>query len=41
MATGKYERLGLRFPLAGVAPPNPELLARVHAHFQDHGVMSV
>ncbi|MFC5822154.1 pyruvate formate-lyase-activating protein [Nonomuraea harbinensis] len=41
MATGKYERLGLRFPLTGVAPPNQELLDRVHAQFRAHGVTSV
>lgn len=40
MAAGKYERLGLRFPLAGVAPPGPELLARVHEQFRRHGVAS-
>ncbi|SEH02435.1 pyruvate formate lyase activating enzyme [Nonomuraea solani] len=41
MATGKYERLGLRFPLADVPPPDPALLSRVHAQFHAHGVTSV
>ncbi|NJP96321.1 pyruvate formate lyase-activating protein [Nonomuraea sp. FMUSA5-5] len=41
MATGKYERLGLRFPLAHVEPPGQELLDRVHAQFRAHGVASV
>lgn len=41
MATGKYERLGLCFPLADVAPPGQELLNRVHAQFHTHGVASV
>ncbi|QYC40890.1 Pyruvate formate-lyase 1-activating enzyme [Nonomuraea coxensis DSM 45129] len=41
MATGKYDRLGLRFPLAGVAPPDQALLDRVHAQFRAHGVVSV
>ncbi|MBB2915025.1 pyruvate formate lyase activating enzyme [Streptosporangium becharense] len=41
MATGKYRRLGLRFPLADVEPPDRALLARVHAQFQAYGVTSV
>lgn len=41
MATAKYRRLGLRFPLAGVAPPDRALLERVHAQFRAHGVPSV
>ncbi|GAA3559993.1 pyruvate formate-lyase-activating protein [Nonomuraea rosea] len=41
MATGKYERLGLRFPLANVPPPGTALLSRVHAQFRAHGVTSV
>ncbi|GAA1697139.1 pyruvate formate-lyase-activating protein [Nonomuraea maheshkhaliensis] len=40
MAIGKYERLGLRFPLAGTAPPGQELLDRVHAQFHAYGVAS-
>ncbi|NUW39510.1 pyruvate formate lyase-activating protein [Nonomuraea rhodomycinica] len=40
MAAAKYERLGLRFPLAHVAPPDQASLDRVHARFQAHGVTS-
>ncbi|WP_245899769.1 pyruvate formate-lyase-activating protein [Nonomuraea indica] len=38
MATDKYRRLGLRFPLADTSPPDEELLARVHDRFHRHGV---
>ncbi len=41
MATGKYDRLGLRFPLADVEPPGQEQLDHVHARFRAHGVVSV
>nr|WP_055509265.1 pyruvate formate-lyase-activating protein [Nonomuraea pusilla] len=41
LATAKYERLGLRFPLDGVEPPDQALLDRVHAQFRAHGVTSV
>ncbi|MFI9846671.1 pyruvate formate-lyase-activating protein [Nonomuraea sp. NPDC051941] len=41
MATGKYERLGLRFPLAGVAPPDDALRDRVRAQFRDHGLNAI
>ncbi|MEU8365282.1 pyruvate formate-lyase-activating protein [Nonomuraea sp. NPDC048882] len=41
MAAGKYERLGLRFPLAGVAPPDQALMDRVHGQFHAHGVASI
>ncbi|HEX6472642.1 MAG TPA: pyruvate formate-lyase-activating protein [Streptosporangiaceae bacterium] len=40
LGAAKYERLGIPFRLAGVAPPGPELLARVHARFRAHGVSS-
>ncbi|MEV4800380.1 pyruvate formate-lyase-activating protein [Nonomuraea sp. NPDC049421] len=40
MASAKYERLGLRFPLAHVEPPGRELLDRVHGQFRAHGVLS-
>nr|SBP00006.1 Pyruvate formate-lyase activating enzyme [Nonomuraea gerenzanensis] len=40
LATAKYERLGLRFPLADVPPPGRELLERVHAQFRAHGIAS-
>ncbi|MEU8107828.1 pyruvate formate-lyase-activating protein [Nonomuraea muscovyensis] len=38
MATGKYRRLGLPFPLADTPPPDEDLLARVHDQFHLHGV---
>ncbi|MFC6084190.1 pyruvate formate-lyase-activating protein [Sphaerisporangium aureirubrum] len=41
MATEKYQRLALTFPLADVKPPTPELLARVHAQFAAHEVPSI
>ncbi|MFI7416505.1 pyruvate formate-lyase-activating protein [Nonomuraea sp. NPDC049684] len=41
MATAKYERLGLPYPLADVAPPDQALLDRVHAQFRAHGVTSL
>lgn len=41
MATEKYRRLGLRFPLADVAPPDQALLDRVHAQFRAFGITSV
>ncbi|MEV4471908.1 pyruvate formate-lyase-activating protein [Nonomuraea sp. NPDC049504] len=41
MATAKYERLGLRFPLGDVAPPGQGLLDRVHDQFRAHGVTSI
>ncbi|MEV4085642.1 pyruvate formate-lyase-activating protein [Nonomuraea fuscirosea] len=41
MAAGKYERLGLRFPLAHVAPPDQQLLDRVHAQFRAYDVASI
>jgi pyruvate formate lyase activating enzyme len=40
LATAKYARLGLAFPLADVAPPSQDLLGRVHAQFRAHGVSS-
>ncbi|WP_431933246.1 pyruvate formate-lyase-activating protein [Nonomuraea jabiensis] len=41
MATGKYERLGLRFPLADVAPPDDALQDRVRAQFRDQGLNAI
>lgn len=41
MATGKYQRLGLRFPLADVTPPDDALLDRVRAQFRDQGLNAV
>ncbi|WP_308170168.1 pyruvate formate-lyase-activating protein [Acrocarpospora catenulata] len=41
MATEKYQRLGLTFPLTDVPPPGPELIERVHAQFRSYGVPSV
>ncbi|MFI7705622.1 pyruvate formate-lyase-activating protein [Nonomuraea sp. NPDC049480] len=40
MAAAKYRRLGIRFPLADVAPPDHALLSRVHAQFRAHGVIT-
>ncbi|GAA4039421.1 pyruvate formate-lyase-activating protein [Nonomuraea soli] len=40
MAAAKYERLGMRFPLAGVEPPDQALLDRVRGQFRAHGVQS-
>ncbi|MEU1969758.1 pyruvate formate-lyase-activating protein [Micromonospora sediminicola] len=34
----KYAELGLAFPLADTAPPDPELLARVRGQFADRGL---
>ncbi|MDA0633570.1 pyruvate formate-lyase-activating protein [Nonomuraea sp. MCN248] len=41
MATEKYQRLGLDFPLARTPAPGPELLDRVHGQFREHGLVSV
>ncbi|MFF0862021.1 pyruvate formate-lyase-activating protein [Nonomuraea sp. NPDC003560] len=41
MGLAKYERLGLRCPLADVEPPDQALMDRVHAQFQAHGVTSL
>ncbi|MEV6349722.1 pyruvate formate-lyase-activating protein [Actinoplanes sp. NPDC051851] len=38
LGVGKYEALGIPFPLATTAAPAPELLDRVHAQFRDHGL---
>ena len=40
LGTTKYERLGLRYPLADVTPPDHELLERVHERFRAHGLIS-
>jgi len=34
----KYAALGLPFPLAGTAPPSPELIDRVREQFRAHGI---
>ncbi|MCK2220159.1 pyruvate formate-lyase-activating protein [Actinomadura sp. ATCC 31491] len=41
MATGKYERLGLTFPLAHVDPPGEALLERVRGQFREEGLAAV
>ncbi|MDP4510485.1 pyruvate formate-lyase-activating protein [Nonomuraea turcica] len=41
MATAKYQRLGVRFPLADVAPPDDALLDRVRAQFRDQGLIAI
>jgi pyruvate formate lyase activating enzyme len=41
MAEAKYQRLGLRFPLADVPSPDQALLERVRAQFRAHGVTAV
>lgn len=41
MATEKYSRLGLTFPLADVKPPGPDLMARVRAQFAVRGVTAI
>jgi pyruvate formate lyase activating enzyme len=41
MATAKYQRLGLRFPLADVAPPDDMLLNRVRAQFREQGLNAI
>lgn len=38
LGLAKYEKLGLRYPLAGVEPPSVELLDRVRARFRAHGL---
>ncbi|HEU5111401.1 MAG TPA: pyruvate formate-lyase-activating protein [Micromonosporaceae bacterium] len=38
LGAAKYAALGLRFPLAGTAPPTPELLERVRDQFRAHGL---
>ena len=40
LGTTKYERLGLRYPVADVTPPDHELLERVHERFRAHGLIS-
>ncbi|GII04418.1 pyruvate formate-lyase-activating protein [Planobispora takensis] len=40
MAEGKYAKLGLRYPLPDVEPPDAALLERVHAQFRAHGLDS-
>ena len=40
LGVAKYERLGLRFPLAGVAAPDETLLNRVRDQFRDAGLVT-
>jgi pyruvate formate lyase activating enzyme len=40
LGAGKYERLGIRFPLADVAPPGEDLQARVIGQFTDVGLVT-
>jgi pyruvate formate lyase activating enzyme len=39
LGAGKYAKLGLPFPLADTAPPDPELLDRVRAQFRARGLV--
>lgn len=41
LGLGKYQRLGLRFPLGDVAPPAPDVLDRVRAQFATAGLQAV
>jgi len=38
LGAGKWAELGLAYQLADVAPPTPELVARVEAQFRAHGL---
>ncbi|BCJ49379.1 pyruvate formate-lyase-activating enzyme [Actinoplanes sp. NBRC 14428] len=38
LGAAKWEALGLTFPLAGTAPPDPEAVERVYAEFRGVGV---
>lgn len=38
LGAAKYAELGLRFPLAGIEPPDAELLDRVRSQFRAHGL---
>jgi pyruvate formate lyase activating enzyme len=39
LGAGKYAALGLPFPLADTAPPDPELLDRVRGQFSERGLV--
>jgi pyruvate formate lyase activating enzyme len=39
LGVAKYERLGLRLPLADVEPPDEPLLTRVRTQFSDTGLV--
>ncbi|MEK8110514.1 hypothetical protein NKG94_51685 [Micromonospora sp. M12] len=39
LGAGKYAKLGLSFPLADTAPPDPELLDRVRTQFRARGLV--
>ena len=41
LGAAKYEALGLRFPLAGLTPPDDATVARVRAGFAAHGLTAV
>jgi len=40
LGASKYDRLGLRFPLAGTAPPGPAVIDRVRGQFTDAGLLT-
>jgi pyruvate formate lyase activating enzyme len=40
LGAAKYEQFGLRFPLAGVDPPDDVLLDRVRGQFADAGLVT-
>jgi pyruvate formate lyase activating enzyme len=39
LGAGKYAKLGIPFPLAATAPPDPELLNRVRGQFHERGLV--
>ncbi|NUT36634.1 MAG: pyruvate formate lyase-activating protein [Hamadaea sp.] len=41
LGASKYERLGLRFPLAGAQPPSAAVVDRIRARFTDAGLFAV
>jgi pyruvate formate lyase activating enzyme len=41
LGTAKYARLGLAYPLAGTAPPDPGLASRVRGQFTAAGLVAV
>ena len=38
LGQGKWERLGVRYPLAGVKPPSPAAVEAVRRRFRDAGI---